>query len=527
MMSIGKLSAGQEAYYLEEVLDGREDYYLSAGEAPGRWTGRLAQRVGLAGDVEADALRAVLAGHDPTGTYKLRSTTASLPGYDLTLSAPKSVSLIWGLGDPEVAATVIAAYEGAVDDALAYLESAACHVRRGRGGVEQAPGSGLLAAAFRHRTSRAGDPDVHTHVLVANMTEGPDGRWTALDGRGIYHHARTAGFVYQTRLRHELARDLGVVFGEVTKGYADIVGVPDELRVAMSTRRHQILAAMAGWDAHSAKGAQAAALDTRTAKSGHVNEDELRTRWAGQAAGHSFTIDTLPHAEPGPTVGPSAELLARRVTEKDATFERRDVVRAVAEMAWQGTTLDDINRHVDAFVSSAHVVPVRDGGWTTREILDLERATIRRAVRTSRAGCGTIGIDTVRAHRAQHQHLGPDQWQAALHMTREGGTISVVIGPAGSGKTTTLDVARQMWEDAGYHVIGAALAAKAASELTNGAHIPATTADRLLSQLRRQQTRLDEHTVVVVDLCRHARHPPTRRYRRAHRQRRGEARARR
>lgn len=499
MMSIGKLSAGQEAYYLEEVLDGREDYYLSAGEAPGRWTGRLAQRVGLTGEVEADALRAVLAGHDPTGTYRLRATTASLPGYDLTLSAPKSVSLIWGLGDPQVAATVVAAHERAVDDALAYLEGAACHVRRGRGGVEQAPGGGLLAAAFRHRTSRAGDPDVHTHVLVANMTEGPDGRWTALDGRSIYHHARTAGFVYQTRLRHELARDLGVVFGEVTNGYADIVGIPDELRVSMSTRRQQILAAMAGWDAHSAKSAQTAALDTRTAKSGHVREDELRTRWADQAADHAFTLDTLPHVEPAPAAAPGVELLARKVTEKDATFERRDVVRAVAEMAWQGTTLDDINRHVDAFVSSAQVVPVREGRWTTREILDLERATIQRARRTSHTECGAIGKDIVRAHRAQHQNLGADQWHAAVQMTRQGGAISVVIGPAGSGKTTTLDTARQMWTDAGYTVIGAAPSAKAASELRDGAHIPAMTADRLLSQLRRSQTRLDQRTVVVVD----------------------------
>ena len=205
MMSIGKLSAGQEAYYLDEVLDGREDYYLSAGEAPGRWAGRLADRLGLTGTVDADPLRAVLAGHDPTGTYKLRSTTASLPGYDLTLSAPKSVSLIWGLGDAETARAVVAAHERAVDDALAYLEAAACHVRRGHGGVDRADGNGLLAAAFRHRTSRAGDPDLHTHVLVANMTEGPDGRWTALDGRSICQHARTAGFVYQTRLRHELS----------------------------------------------------------------------------------------------------------------------------------------------------------------------------------------------------------------------------------------------------------------------------------------------------------------------------------
>ncbi len=91
MLSIGTLSLGQEAYYLEEVLDGAEDYYLHAGEAPGRWLGSAAPRVGLAGEVRADDLRAVLSGDAPTGE-PLRSTRASLPGLDLTLSAPKSGS---------------------------------------------------------------------------------------------------------------------------------------------------------------------------------------------------------------------------------------------------------------------------------------------------------------------------------------------------------------------------------------------------------------------------------------------------
>ena len=276
----------------------------------------------------------MLAGHDPTGTYKLRATAASLPGYDLTLSAPKCVSLIWGLGDADTARAVVAAHERAVDDALAYLEAAACHVRRGHGGVDRADGNGLLAAAFRHRTSRAGDPDLHTHVLVANKTDGPDGRWTALDGRIIYQHARTAGFVYQTRLRHELSTGLGLVFGEATKGYADVLGVPVALRIAMSTRRRQIVAAMAEREAHSARGTQAAALDTRTAKSGHLTEDELRTRWTQQAAGHAFTLANVPRTEPPAAVPLTDEVLARRVTDTTATFERRDVVRELAASAW-------------------------------------------------------------------------------------------------------------------------------------------------------------------------------------------------
>ncbi|MBW3615989.1 MAG: relaxase domain-containing protein, partial [Actinobacteria bacterium] len=114
VLSIGKLSLGQEAYYLEEVLDGAEDYYLSVGEAPGRWVGAGADRLGLSGTVEADELRAVLAGRRPGSDQPLRSTRAARPGLDLTLSAPKSVSLVWGLGDQATAEVVVGCHDRAV-----------------------------------------------------------------------------------------------------------------------------------------------------------------------------------------------------------------------------------------------------------------------------------------------------------------------------------------------------------------------------------------------------------------------------
>ena len=159
VLSIGKLSLGQEAYYLEEVLDGAEDYYLSVGEAPGRWVGTGASRLGLEGMVEADDLRAVLAGRRPGTDDPLRVTRASLPGLDLTLSAPKSVSLVWGLGDEATAEAVVACHDRAVDSALEYLERHACHVRRGHGGATVCDADGLSAPPSA--TGRAGPATRH------------------------------------------------------------------------------------------------------------------------------------------------------------------------------------------------------------------------------------------------------------------------------------------------------------------------------------------------------------------------------
>ena len=177
VLSIGKLGRGQENYYLETVAKGVEDYYVGRGEAPGRWLGSMTSELGLDGRVSAEHLRQVLAGVDPTsGGRFARGGEHRVPGFDLTFCAPKSVSVLWGLGDRDISAAVRAAHDTSVDAAVQYLEDQACWSRRGTNGFVKLPGDGFVAAAFRHRTSRAGDPHLHTHVVVSNATRSADGR---------------------------------------------------------------------------------------------------------------------------------------------------------------------------------------------------------------------------------------------------------------------------------------------------------------------------------------------------------------
>jgi conjugative relaxase-like TrwC/TraI family protein len=238
VLSIGKLSAGQAKYYLEQgevrvdaiesIGDGLEEYYAGGAEARGTWIGSGGKALGPSGPVEGDALRRVLAGLDPQDGSPLRGSLSAVKvaGFDLTFSAPKSVSVLFGIGNRELRAAVRAAHDRAVLEAVGYLERSAAAVRRGHGGAEVVPAAGLVAAAFRHGTSRAGDPQLHTHVLVANLGRGPDGRWSALDGRRLYAHARAASFIYQAVLRAELTRTLGVEWLPVCNGIAELVGVP-------------------------------------------------------------------------------------------------------------------------------------------------------------------------------------------------------------------------------------------------------------------------------------------------------------
>jgi conjugative relaxase-like TrwC/TraI family protein len=292
MPSIGKLAAGPGAgrYYVDQVALGREDYYAGEGEAPGGWLSSGGASLRLSGEVSEEGVVRLLSGRDPrTGELLGRPLGAgAVAGFDLTFRAPKSVSVRFGVCEPDLVREIVDAHEAAVAEALGYLEREACGARRGRGGIRLVEGRGFVAAAFRHRSSRAGDPLLHTHVVVANATQGPDGRWTALDGRLLYRHAKTAGYLYQAALRVELTERLGLRWQAVDRGTADVVGVPRPVIEHFSTRRAEILELMAARGERSARAAQVATLETRRRKGYGVPVDLLREQWRGRAAEHGL-----------------------------------------------------------------------------------------------------------------------------------------------------------------------------------------------------------------------------------------------
>src|SRR5918994_988558 len=378
VLSIGKLAPGQHDYYLDTVARGAEEYYTAAGEAPGRWTGRSVRRLGLAGEVTAEDLGAVLSGRAPDGGWRLvaaqgRSRT---PGFDCTFSAPKSVSLLWALGPPEVARQVREAHDAAVDAALAVLEDEASRARRGRGGLVQVDAEGFVAAAFRHRTSRAGDPQLHTHVLVANLAyvEGEE-RWTALDARPLYAWAKTAGYLYEAQLRAELTRRLGVEWNQPVRGIAEIAGIPKPVLRHFSRRRQQIEAHLAEVGFTSGKAAQVAAYATRVAKDRSTSSLSLWMEWRQRAVAlgcpegrlAAVWAGTARHdpVEPGSTearVMFAGLALAAGITEQRSTFNRRDAIQNVCDRLADGADTGDVMALVDEFLCYREVVHLTAGG---------------------------------------------------------------------------------------------------------------------------------------------------------------------
>jgi len=367
MLSIGKLGKGQERYYLGKVAEGAEDYYSGEGEAAGEWVGDAAARLGLDGEVGEDQLVAMLTARNPADGEPLLGmrgvpASGSVPGFDLTFSAPKSVSLLWGLGGPEVAAEVKAAHREAVGAALGYMQREACWTRRGAGGAQFLKGEGYLAAAYVHRSSRNGDPQLHTHVLVANATRA-EGKWTRLYHPAIYDHATTASYLYEAHLRNELARRLGVEWQPTRKGIAEIDGFADEHLRAFSTRRAEILEAV-GENA-SAASRQVATLATRKPKEDGVSQVELRERWRARAeeigldqATIGWTLGAREPAGRSPALG--TQRFERAVTEGRSHFDRRDAIQAVADSLRNGARAADVERLADEFLAAESVIQIAD-----------------------------------------------------------------------------------------------------------------------------------------------------------------------
>jgi conjugative relaxase-like TrwC/TraI family protein len=459
VLSIGKMVTGAEEYYLSVVAAGREEYYTGAGEAPGVWLGQGSRSLGLSGPVGAGPLRVLLAGFSPTDARRLTNRpvgAARVTGFDLTFSAPKSVSVLWGLAPPEASDLVRRGHDGAVVEALGYLERYATMARRGACGLRRIGAGGLVAAAFRHRTSRAGDPQLHTHVLVANAVCGEDGRWSAPDARLLYFHARTAGFVYQAALRNQLVRSVGVSFGNVVQGSVEVLGMEEGILALFSTRRADIIAALERHGAHSARAAQLATLATRPAKPRFDPDltpdcESLADSWRRQANEIGIEADDLRFV-----IGPPRrvhitvevadslrlELLGPRgLTAEASTFERRDVVRAVAETGRDGATAKEIDAWADRVLAERGVVVLGADGpgggpWhTTRELLEIEARLLAAADARRAGGLAVVERGILEAALVEHPLLSHEQRELVRRLVTSGHGIDIVVGKTGCGKT--------------------------------------------------------------------------------------------
>ncbi|MCL4448622.1 MAG: relaxase domain-containing protein [Actinobacteria bacterium] len=367
MLNISKVAKGGQDYYLMTVPQGAKDGI----EPDGRWIGATSGELGLEGQiVEKDVLQSVLEGVDPTrGELLARAhNRVKIAGFDLTFCAPKSVSLLLALGqisqgqDSQANSLSIAkecmnSHWQAVTCALGYLERQAVWVRRQENQARHMmSATGVVAAGFSHRINRALDPHLHTHVLVANLAHSPkDQGWSALAAKGLYRHAYSAGYLYQAHLRWEMSRRLGVSWGPVRSGCADLTLFDRKVIEAFSTRQAQIKKHLDEVGFSSRKASRVAALVTRAAKNPDIGFDQLLPVWQAKAESLGVDFDTRTLFRPGrsSTLINSPDFINQLIKNfKQESFGRRELIRACSGMLADGAPVYAIERLVDRALCS-------------------------------------------------------------------------------------------------------------------------------------------------------------------------------
>ena len=588
-MSLARLSAGSGYRYLlkhtacgdcaRDAGTSLTSYYATSGYPVGRWFGSglagLDNGRGLtAGAVVTEEGMAALygRGHDPvTGaalgraypTYRTaderiaeavtrlpgtltdsdrqdaisaietreraRPVKAAVAGFDLTFTMPKSASVLWALGDPATQQAVVDAHRDAVTAVLGLVQDRFLHTRTGAHCCAQVATRGMLAAAFDHWDTRTGDPNLHTHVVIANKVQGPDGRWRSVDGQAIYHAAVACSEVYDTLLADALSTRLQVAWGSRERGDRrnpafEIEGIDDALLTLFSGRSTQIEAHLRGLltDFTAEHGRdptrremlrlrQQATLASRPDKT-VAPLGELLARWRSAAAAATGQPVERIAAEalrgspaPIPAGAVPAEVIDRfaqaalaAVSERRSTWTRPNLLAEAARAtrllraANPSERMALLDRVVDSALTACVALdppevftsPARfrraDGtsaftrpdehAFTTTAVLAAEA---RLLAATTSTGAPRLEHSDLAAASARippgapGRRLSPDQQDAVATIATSGRRIDVLVGPAGTGKTRTLRALRSGWEHVHGRgsVIGLAPSSTAAAEV--------------------------------------------------------------
>jgi conjugative relaxase-like TrwC/TraI family protein len=476
-----------------------------------------------------------------------RPRTQTVAGYDLTFSPVKSVSTLWAVAEPAVAAVIEQAHRAAVKDALAFIEKHALFTRTGPQGIRQVNVTGLVAAAFTHRDSRAGDPDLHTHVAVANKVQTLDGRWLSIDGRVLFKANVAASETYNTALEQHLRETLGVRFAErpgtdpTKRPIREIVGVDPRLNKRWSTRRAHIEArrselAIQFQNDHGRPPtpvealhlAQQATLETRDAKHEPRSLAEQRATWLSEAVavlGSSEAVASMVRMALTPPAGTATiidsdwvaqtadHVLAAMEASRSTWLmwhvraEAQRQVRPTGVTAERASALVDLlvdevlDRRSVALVAAADNIPEPevlrrvDGSsvytvagaalYTSQRILDAERRLVATAGQRDGSAVDDTAVDlAVLEMAANGTALDAGQASLVRQMCTSRARVQLAIAPAGAGKTTAMRALSLAWTQDGGHLLGLAPSAAAAAVLAEQTGIRTDTLAKLIWSLQ-------------------------------------------
>ena len=535
MMSISALSGGDHHYYLQLT---NTNYYTESGEPPGRWYGLAAEEFGLSGLVEKAHLERLCNGfHHETekrlvqNAGVLEGDKARKPGDDMTFSADKTVSALFAVADDDLRDAIRREHDRAVKAALELAQDRAGFVRIGRDGQRLLPAP-LLWSLFEHGTSRAGDPQLHTHALLLNLTVLEGGKSRTVDSTHLYHWQKALGAVYRAELARGMER-LGFHVERVEEGssvFFRVRGVPEELTEFWSKRRAEIEAKLklelGSLEAASGRAKEIATLDTRRKKELEKPRSEMVLGWREEAREFGLTPEyvrsirapyqkqTLPETE-AHKADVWREALGK-LSYHQAYWSEAEMTKVVAERAAGRLSAAEARELIANKIRSPELVTrgqlvTREKNsranqyldrveeqFSTPQILALEKAMLERVRRVAARPPHEVEKSVLEGVLRNYPTIAPEQKRAVEYLT-SGGPIRMLSGTAGTGKGFTLQVCHEVWKREGREVIGIADAGATAKRLEKDTGISSDTMAMTLIRLESGRLTLSPRSTVVVD----------------------------
>ena len=534
--------AAAASYYMESQRSFRHptEYYTAGTEPDGVWFNPN-DLLGLAdGDkIDSKHFFRLYSGFDPNTGEKLTRNAGSdqrSPGLDITFSADKSVSALWAIAGEDLRTKIEDAHNGAARMALQQIFLKECSYTRIGGGKEdiRVVPAHMLGAMFQHGTSRAHDPQLHTHCVIFNAVQTEeDGRWRALHQKPLYNWVKASGAYYRAFLASNLT-DLGIKMERYGKddAFVRIKNIPRDLEKLWSKRRAEIVetAAEMGFETgDNSRRAEMVNLMTRESKRTDQEPEQLHARWRqeGESLYECASILASVFEEPEEITqerirewAENLDQLPHVLTRLQAVFRTPDLAEAVAnlrdpalgtlrpeiiESAIQRilrnpelVALDRQPRTPESIAGLSHTVPL-----STHHTLQMEQETRDLALAMSQRSAFALPANAIEEKlqqlKAERYPLSREQTSAIRYVTGRAGGISIVEGAAGSGKTTTMRPIVDLYKQHGYNFVATAIAWRTATELANDCDIPPYSCDRLLNEASRGKLHLDEKSIIIVE----------------------------
>jgi len=493
-VSIAGVTAAQALTYYERRDEG---YYHTEGN--GEIIGKGAEALNISGQIETTVFGRLLLGQNSLGEQivKLAPNGEHRAGLDITFSAPKSLSLL-GISDERF----IRAHERAVKEAIRYAEKHFSQARETHNGVTEKTDTGkLVVVLFHHSLSRALDPQIHTHAIVMNMTQGEDGKWRALSNEQFFERKMELGQVYRNALARIITQEMGLSIESDSKGLFEITGIGKELIDEFSTRSAQIEAKVADLkeiypNAREQKIREWATLGSRESKK-KVNIDEIRLDWERRLYGLGFTKGSLIESaekasDKSRERSTTAEEYVRKsssiLTEQESTFTQGNLLKEAGKLSIGQETFTTLEAALNDLIGRGEIVRLRKGILTTMEMLRIESQIVglvqdgkdkSKAVLDKDSALTKIDESNSGLVSAGRNSLKKGQKEVIEHILTSTDRVIGIQGDAGTGKTFALGVA---WDLARDNTIfrGLAFTGRAASELSD-VGIPSSTLHAFLA----------------------------------------------